>query len=243
MGGDDEFTTREERHRDFLDDLHYDYFYVPERDRTQGLIRSRAAAEIKESSQRAYSYYKSAEKMIEQGQYDRAIAQLGLAIKHEPNEAVLFAERGYCYYRLKHYQEAIIDCSRAINLDPQVLRGNVYNIRGMAREALGAIDDSLNDYDEAFRQRPDDAPAPLYINRGIARFKLGDYRGALSDFDKAVCQLPTNLDAYYGRGRARIKLGDYKNALNDLRKSVSLSEEQGDMEMKKRAMDQISEIV
>ena len=113
----------------------------------------------------------------------------------------------------------------------------------MAREALGAIEDSLNDYDEAFRQSPDDAPAPLYINRGIARFKLGDYRGALSDFDKAVCQLPTNLDAYYGRGRARMKLGDYKNALNDLRKAVSLSEEQGDMEMKKRAMNQISEIV
>ena len=60
------------------------------------------------------------------------------AIRLDPYLATAFNARGYCYFRLKRYQEAIADFDQAIKLNPAY--GNAYTNRASARHASGNED-------------------------------------------------------------------------------------------------------
>ena len=151
MSTDDEFSKNEQRHTDVRNDLNTDFVIVPESDRVQGLIRARAEAEIAEASQHVHSHYKNAKKMIGKSQYANAIEQLDSAIGYKSNAVALYAERGYCNYRLENYEEALNDCNKAIQLDSENITGtNVYNTRGLERMALDDLEGSIKDFDDTF---------------------------------------------------------------------------------------------
>lgn len=65
---------------------------------------------------------------------------------------------------------------------------------GNAKQALGNINDALQDYTRAIELNPKSVKA--YTNRGSAKCLLKDYNSAFSDFNSAINLDPTNSEIY-----------------------------------------------
>jgi tetratricopeptide (TPR) repeat protein len=57
------------------------------------------------------------------------------AIQRDPNEAILYNDRGISYHQLGQYQNAIADYTEAIEIDPD--EAIFYNNRGVAYRGVG----------------------------------------------------------------------------------------------------------
>ncbi len=84
------------------------------------------------------------------GQYEAAITDYTQVIGQAPNLAAAYAERGYCFAKLKRYQEALSDLEKAIDLgfkDPLVFLN-----RGWAKYNLGDKQGACADWQQAEQQ-------------------------------------------------------------------------------------------
>jgi len=69
-------------------------------------------------------------------QYDSAMVRFSAAIKADRRQAPAYLGRAKCYLELKRYDNAIVDCSLSLSINPNY--GEAYYIRGMARKAKGS---------------------------------------------------------------------------------------------------------
>ena len=85
---------------------------------------------------------------------------------------------------LRHFELAIEDFTKAINLDPNGAAH--YHNTGLAKYVLGQGKNAIVDFDEAIRRggcqdgypvRPD--KAVVYDARGITKFRLQEYQSAI----------------------------------------------------------------
>ena len=90
--------------------------------------------------------------------------------------------RGVVKYRLKRYEEAIVDFDDAIRLS--IKNPRVYFFRGLSKKRLGQYTTSILDFDIAIRLEPDYASS--HYQRGAANFKLERYTEAKVDLEKAL---------------------------------------------------------
>lgn len=131
------------------------------------------------------------------GDYDRAIADYGQAIRLEPNYADTFNNR--CWTRAlagRDLTQALDDCNESLRLSPD--RPHVLNSRGLVQLKLGAFDRAIADYGAALRHDPKDADS-LY-GRGIAKLRSGDKTGGEADIAaaKAITVSIAEIYADYG---------------------------------------------
>ena len=75
-----------------------------------------------------------------------------------------------------------------------------YRDLGKEKFNLDQFSDSIKDFDEAVRLRPDNAD--VLTNRGWAKYKVGRYKEAVKDFDGALLLKPDNAEAHNGRKKA-----------------------------------------
>jgi len=94
--------------------------------------------------------------------YLKAIPIYSTAIEHNPNSAVLFANRSFAYLRTECFGYALEDASKAITLDRSYVKG--YYRRAAAYMALGKTKLALKDYETVFKARPNDKDAKLKYN-------------------------------------------------------------------------------
>src|SRR5215207_413650 len=117
-------------------------------------------------------------------------------------------------YQLKGMADkAIMDCDRAVGLDP----GNadaLYN-RGRAERKKGDLARAIADYSAAIRLSPRSSKgfAKSYNNRGDAYAEAGDSDGAMADFDQAISLDPSYAKAYHNRGVIHSRRGDLDRPL------------------------------
>ena len=88
----------------------------------------------------------------EQGDYDRALAEFGEAIRLGPGDAIPYYNRGNTYWNKGDHARAMADYDRAIQLDPKY--AYAYNNRGVAFDDSGDHDRAIVDYDESIRLDP-----------------------------------------------------------------------------------------
>ena len=134
--------------------------------------------------------------------------------------AELYFFRGNTKYRLKQYQGAIDDYTKAIEFNPQ--DSFVFYNRGGAKDALGNPQEAIDDYTKALELNPQYADA--YYNRGNAKDVLNDYNGAIEDYNKAIELNPQYADAYYNRGVTYKKMGKQAEADKDFAEYERLTE-------------------
>ena len=88
-----------------------------------------------------------------------------------------------------------------------------YRDLGKEKFNLGQFSDSIKDFDEAVRLRPDNAD--VLTNRGWAKYKVGRYKEAVKDFDGALLLKPDNAEAHNGRKKACEASRQHEDIIDD----------------------------
>ena len=83
-----------------------------------------------------------------------AVAEYTQKLQAQPNNAVLYNNRGVAYKMLEQYQKALEDLNRAIQLDPNY--SDAYNNRGTVYDKLNQNDKAISDYSRAIQLNPQD---------------------------------------------------------------------------------------
>jgi lipoprotein NlpI len=163
------------------------------------------------STMTAWMRLEASARAWKRGSYDEVIALTTDAIVEgllaPEYGAIAHYQRGLAYNRKGLRDEAMLDFSEAIRLNPEFARA--YYQRGYLARQAGQDELAIADYDCAIQFDPQLVHA--YINRGVLRIDQGLYYQALQDFHKAA-----RLDrgcAYYGSGHYDRALEDFDQAL------------------------------
>lgn len=173
---------------------------------------TRVAEDASETDKvRAIAYVGRALAFQRQGERDRAMADLSEAIRLNPDDSLVYSDRGVLWRDKGDVDHAIDDFTAAIARDPLPRsdiggRGhvNVYANRGLAYWAKGDIDHALADFDAALARDPQDLTARY--QRAQMRIARRDLTGAVADLDEVIRQEPGQAQAHYLRGALRYDL-------------------------------------
>ena len=119
---------------------------------------------------------------------------------------------------MSKYDQAIIDYSAAIKLDPK--NAIAYNNRGVAYADKGDFNRAKTDYNQAIKLDPNYAIA--YNNRGNLYSAIKDYDRAIIDFNKAIKLDPKIPIIYNNRGCVYSEKKDYTRAIADFTQAIKL---------------------
>lgn len=148
----------------------------------------------------------------------RAILDLGTAIKFNPDYADAFYNRGLAHFTLKNYALALADYTRVLELEPKDLdtllnRGNVYY-------ALKKYPEALADYEEILALDPE-YPKALY-NRALVWTDLAEYPKAIRDYTALIILLPNEIEHYLKRAWLYALQGEFNEAELDLNVALQI---------------------
>jgi tetratricopeptide (TPR) repeat protein len=107
----------------------------------------------------------------------------------------------------KQYDEAIVQCQKAVDLDPKAVNG--YNCLGKALTHQKKYGEAIEQYNKAIAIDKDNAD---YNGLGDALAAEQKYDEAIEQYKKAIAIDPQNADAYDGLGNALSKQGKRKAA-------------------------------
>lgn len=139
-------------------------------------------------------------------------------LRATPNDAVLLTRRGETWFRLREYDRAIDDFTRAIVLD--AASDDAYFGRGMAYGRNGEIDKGINDLGTYIDRNPGSTLA--YTKRGVRYLWLGDVARASADLRQAVALDPRNAEAHDDLGVAHAQRGEYDDAVRHFSATVRI---------------------
>ena len=147
--------------------------------------------------------------------------------RSEPSSGVSQARdfflRGMAKSQNKQYQTAVIEYSKAIELDPTFV--DAYLKRCEMRYKLGDNQGVLDDCYRVIKISPSVPKA--YYYQGRARFSLGYVQAAIDSYSEAIRQEKNYAQAYYYRGIAYQDLKDRVLALEDWQVAADLFHSEG----------------
>jgi serine/threonine protein kinase len=132
-----------------------------------------------------------------------------------------YNKRGLAYVSTRNYEQAMVDYTKAIALDPEY--AEAFNNRSTAHLLMDNYGEAVADCSRAIELAPQFVAA--YVNRGIAYTGLREYQRALADYGQALDLAPQNVYAYYNRGNTYLWMGKFKEALNDYNQTITLKPE------------------
>ena len=182
-------------------------------------------------------------RMLNKGEYEKAIKYLNKAIKEYSLEGDAFYNRGIAYRELGKPEEAIKDYLKAIKLDSELGGQWAYNNIALAYDDLGDYKNAKKYIDMAVIINPKEG---LFLeNRGSYNFELENFKQAVKDYEKAgemylkyknktrmYAECPKNknlihcqMDSwyYYNLGLAKENLDDLKGALDNYNKAIEIN--------------------
>ncbi len=128
-------------------------------------------------------------------------------------------EQGQAAYDQGDWQTAILEFTRAIRSNPELL--DAYYIRGCAYQRNKQYQEAAEDFTYILKREP--RHASLYFERAYCYDVLGKHEEAIKDSTTALKIDSSTPEAYFLRGTAYYKLGQYDLALADLDHAIELS--------------------
>jgi tetratricopeptide (TPR) repeat protein len=132
------------------------------------------------------------------------------------------------YYNSKRYDSALIQYTKAIDLDGTNYRA--YNARGLTKIGLAEYYDAIADFSKAATLDPTQSNA--LNNRGLAKFYLGDKNAAIKDYSEALTLAPESVVTLKNRGHAYLQNTNYEAALADFSLAIKLKPDDGEAHFK-----------
>lgn len=149
---------------------------------------------------------------------EQKLKKLTKIINKDNTSATLFSERGMVYLKMRAFDKAIDDFSRAIELDDSL--DNAYYGRGLAFGRLRMFDQGIEDLTVYINRNPQSSVA--YTKRGVRRIWAGQYKLAEEDLKTAISIDPENAEAYDDLGVMDARKGHYKKAQENFKKVVEI---------------------
>jgi tetratricopeptide (TPR) repeat protein len=148
------------------------------------------------------------------GQLDHELTQ----DQHRLHRSVLLYNRGQVYAYLKRWEQALVDYTAVIALDPHF--SEYYLDRGNLYRQLKQYTHALEDYQQALRLS---SPYPeLYFNRALLLADMGQIEEALADYATILELEPDYLDALVNRASLLYEQGDFQPARRDIEHGLQL---------------------
>jgi tetratricopeptide (TPR) repeat protein len=153
---------------------------------------------------------------------EQALTDYTQALRLDPNNAVIYKERGDVYSHLGEPDKAISDFNQALRLNPNY--SAAYSGRSNAYANKSEEDRAIADINQAIRLNPNDA----FLYRIRAHYyyvsyenNKGDIDRIIADYTKAIQLDPNNADLYSLRGFL-YRYIDFDKAIADLTKAIQL---------------------
>jgi tetratricopeptide (TPR) repeat protein len=152
------------------------------------------------------------------GDLESALIDFNITIDRKP-QAIVYEERSEIHRCLGSHDEALKDCTRAIELNPQLV--GAYFRRGLIYGERGDIDLALQDYGNTIGIDPKHVDA--YLQRSWIYFRQNNY-----DLAKVDCQVIQSLDSScfwpnYIIGVIESISGLKREAIDSLTKAIEIS--------------------
>uniref|UniRef100_A0A8C1Q0D7 Serine/threonine-protein phosphatase n=1 Tax=Cyprinus carpio TaxID=7962 RepID=A0A8C1Q0D7_CYPCA len=109
-------------------------------------------ASAEKLKEKANNYFKDKD-------YENAIKYYTEALELNPSNAIYYSNRSLAYLRTECYGYALVDATRALELDKNYIKG--YYRRATSNMALGKFKAALKDYETVVRVRPNDKDAKM----------------------------------------------------------------------------------
>ena len=133
--------------------------------------------------------------------------------KRDPIRAYAYHIQGKFKYEAGHYQEAIADFDKAVQLNPETLY--TYHKRAEAKAALGEHEAAIADFDKVIQLNPAFAAEVSYARKRAVK--------ALKEKEAAKkARNPRNLPDYITRAKQRFSLGEFQAARGNMEKAQKL---------------------
>jgi tetratricopeptide (TPR) repeat protein len=138
------------------------------------------------------------------------------------NTAYTFYIKGIAFDNDSNYENAIIELTKAINLNPNY--SEAYDRRGMVYVKMIKYNKALKDFNRAIKINP--LYAEAYNHRGIVLYCLKEFEAAINDYTTALDIEPTYAKVYYNRGIVKLEMSDDIGAEIDFTKASQLKVEE-----------------
>jgi tetratricopeptide (TPR) repeat protein len=135
--------------------------------------------------EKAMEYFKQAYDKQAEGEYREAIELYTKSIEAFPS-AEAYTFRGWAYSYLEDYQQAIEDCKRAIEIDPEF--GNPYNDIGAYLIETGKPDEAIPWLKHAIAAKRYEARCYPHYNLGRAYEAKHDWKRARECYENALTE-------------------------------------------------------
>jgi tetratricopeptide (TPR) repeat protein len=167
-----------------------------------------------------WAYYDRANLHRLRNDLNRAFDDYTAAIErgHSRGLAGAYRGRGMISLHWQNYNQAILDLTRALDLDPS--DSAAQRTRCQAFLQNGEWTNALLDADGLIRRNAEESAA--YKLRGQAYMGLKDYQGAHDDFSR-VLRIRRDAETFYLRARAKVYLGDIQEAIFDCNDATAIN--------------------
>ena len=137
-----------------------------------------------------------------------AESEFSAFLAKEPNDARAISGKADALVCLEKYDAAIVDYSRAIELDAKWFD---YLGRGVAYKAQGNPSEAIKNFDEGIALEP--SVPSLYVYKGAVLSARGDASGAQAEFEKVSSLISNSSESFnnYGWSLATSPIGAYRD--------------------------------
>ena len=88
-------------------------------------------------------------KFFKEGNLEEAIKHYTVGLDHSKNNAILFANRGLCFFKLNQFEKCISDCEEALKIDSVYTKA--YFRMALSKFNLGNFRESIEDFKISFK--------------------------------------------------------------------------------------------
>ncbi len=164
------------------------------------------------------AYIKRSQVYWQLGDNDKALADVSLLIKINPEVPEAYLRRGFLYRNnFRDSEKALVDFFKAIELDSNSI--NAYRSRAFTYYHLEEYENALADYNKVIEIDPEDAFS--YWRRGDIYRCTGEYDKALTEYNRSIKMDLKYYFVYNSRGLIYFIQGQYEKALKDFKKAIS----------------------
>lgn len=161
----------------------------------------------------------------EQGDFVRALADLGRAMRLNADDARIYLQRGIIHQAQGSFEYALRDFDRALALQPN-LDAAYEGRESVLAQQVASYRDELARLDEALQRTPNDA-AMLNARCWLRTVNNDDLDAALADCNASLAIAPNDPNVHDSRGLVHFKRGEYAASLADYEAAVSLQPTRG----------------